>query len=552
MTRDDVITGLRVDHPDGLADPAGYLGDLAEATGDTWVVVEKILEATEQLPADWRCAGTTGYDALNQALGLLVDTAAETQLTELYGALTGEPTDWHTVMRAAKRDAVERALRPEIARLSRLAAAALGEPPVEVEKALRDLLVALPVYRVYVRPGNPVSPEARTLLTQAAATAAADSDQADLVERLPELLLDGPPEIVIRFQQTSGPVMAKGVEDTAFYRYHRLVALNEVGGDPDRFGRPPTEFHAFCAHLARNWSTTMTALSTHDTKRSEDVRARLAVISEVPDDWADAVRRWSAAAQRHRSPAGPDRNAEYLIWQTLVGAWPISAERALQYTEKATHEAKQHTAWVDPDPTYDDAVRTFLERVLSDNSITDAIAAFVARIEPAARVNRLTQKLVQLTMPGIPDIYQGTELVDLSLVDPDNRRPVDYDARRDLLRTNDDEKLHVVSTALRARRDHPEWFGADAAYTPLTATGPAAEHVIAFKRGDGAVTIATRLSERLARSDGWRDTTLALPDGPWTDLLSGQQLRGSDSVPVGDVLRALPVALLGRKASSQT
>jgi (1->4)-alpha-D-glucan 1-alpha-D-glucosylmutase len=304
-------------------------------------------------------------------------------------------------------------------------------------------------------------------------------------------------------------------------------------------------------HLGTRWPETMTALSTHDTKRSEDVRARLAVISELPDEWAAAVRRWSAAAAQHRSHAGPDANTEYFLWQTLVGAWPLSAERAVQYAEKATREAKQHTAWVDGDPTYDAAVTAWVEGVISDHSISADLAAFVERLEPGARANRLSQKLVQLTMPGVPDTYQGTELVELSLVDPDNRRPVDYDARMQRLRTDDDEKQHLVTTALHARRQHPEWYADGAAYTPLRATGPAADHVIAFLRGDGAITIATRLSERLDQRGGWKDTALDVPVGPWTNLLTGHPVTGGQLELVADLLDGSPVALLGRTAPTR-
>jgi (1->4)-alpha-D-glucan 1-alpha-D-glucosylmutase len=549
--RDGLVSGLRIDHPDGLADPAAYLDELSGATDDAWIVVEKILEADETLPGDWRCAGTTGYDALNAILGVLIDSSAEQTLTQLYGDLTGEGTSWHDVVRTAKRDAVGRLFRPEVGRLARLAATATGEPTDVLEEALCDLLVALPVYRAYVRPGQPPPEASRTTLTQAANTAAATSTRPDLVERLRDLVLDGPPELVVLFQQTSGPVMAKGVEDTAFYRYVRFVALNEVGGDPGRFGRSPGDFHDFAAHLAAVWPATMTALSTHDTKRSEDVRARLAVISEIPGEWADAVRRWSTAAVAHRSPSGPDSNTEYLLWQTFVGAWPLTTDRAVQYADKATREAKKYTAWTDGNPSYDAAVRAFVEAVLADTSITDGIGEFVDRIEPAARANRLTQKLVQLTMPGVPDIYQGTEVVDFSLVDPDNRRPVDFDVRRIALDAGADEKLRLVTTTLRARRAHPEWYSASASYTPIHATGDAAAHVLAFQRGDGAITVATRLSERLRQHGGWRETALPLPAGSWTNLLTGRRVNGDRAQPMTELLGELPVALLGRTLSSR-
>jgi (1->4)-alpha-D-glucan 1-alpha-D-glucosylmutase len=367
-------------------------------------------------------------------------------------------------------------------------------------------------------------------------------------------------EAVVRFQQTCGPVMAKAVEDTAFYRWFRLASLNEVGGDPLRFGIVPEELHAYCAGVARDWPTAMTTLSTHDTKRSEDVRARLAVLSELPAEWAETVRAWRELAEPHRHPR-LDGATEYLVWQTLVGTWgaggPITADRLLPYLEKAVREAKRHTTWTAPDGEYEEAVATFATGVLSDAAVLEAVGAFCAeRVEVAARVNVLGQKLVQLTMPGVPDVYQGTEVVDLSLVDPDNRRAVDYDYRRARLARLDDgarpdglddEKLLVTSRALRLRREHPEWFvGEDATYAAVpTSTGNA----VAFARGDASgpavVTIATRLPVALARLGGWGEHTVALPEGRWRDLLTGAEVEGG-SARLSDVLEALPVALLVR------
>jgi (1->4)-alpha-D-glucan 1-alpha-D-glucosylmutase len=546
LTGTGVVSGLRIDHPDGLADPAGYLDALAATTGGPWTVVEKILEADETLPADWACDGTTGYDALNQVTGVFMDPVAEPELTATYRDFTGESGDWGQVVRRAKRDVLDRALAPEVARLARAIAAELGEPLPVVAAALRETLVAMPVYRAYVRAGQSPPSLAVEVVTRATVEAAgALPDGGKVVDRIRALLLHGPSEIVTRFQQTTGPVMAKGVEDTAFYRYHRLTSLCEVGGDPRRFGRSPAQFHTFCKHIAHEHPATMTTLSTHDTKRSEDVRARLAVLTEVPREWHAAVQRWSAAGSRHWRPPGPDRAIEYLFWQTLVGAWPIDVDRLTAYVGKAAREAAVHTDWVDGDPTYDDALVAFVHGVLEEEDICADVAAFVARIEPAATANVLGQKLVQLTMPGVPDVYQGCEVVDRSLVDPDNRRPVDFRECRQLLRAGTDAKLHVVATALRARRDHTDCFAPGAAYEPLTAGGPAADHVVAFVRGGHIVTIATRLSERLAAAGGWRDTSLSLPVAGWTDLLTGQEYDGGRH-EVRHLLEVSPVALLGR------
>jgi (1->4)-alpha-D-glucan 1-alpha-D-glucosylmutase len=342
--------------------------------------------------------------------------------------------------------------------------------------------------------------------------------------------------------------MAKGVEDTAFYRYLRLAALNEVGGDPGRFGLPVEDFHRSCAELQADWPAAMTTLSTHDTKRSEDVRARLVLLSQCAGEWGETVVQWSALAARHRRPAGPDPATEQLIWQTLLGAWPISADRAVAYVEKATREAKAQTSWVTPNAEFDEAVAAFVRDVLADEAVTAAVEAFADRLAPAWRTTSLAQKLVQLTMPGVADTYQGTELFDLSLVDPDNRRPVDYAVRGRLLASlpeappavADDgaAKLHVVATALRLRRAHPEWFLADASYEPVDA----GDRALAFARSGHVVTVVPLRPLQLERT-GWGDDEVRLPAGAWRDLLTGRPVT---STRLADLLAGFPVALLVR------
>ena len=345
--------------------------------------------------------------------------------------------------------------------------------------------------------------------------------------------------------------MAKGVEDTAFYRYLRLAALNEVGGDPGRFGTPVEDFHAACTEATQDWPLSMTTLSTHDTKRSEDVRARLVLLSQCPERWAEAVTAWSAAAAPHRSDAGPDAATEQLVWQTLFGAWPISADRAVAYVEKATREAKAGTSWTDPVPDFDDAVQRFVRGVLDDDAIAAAIARFTDSLAGAWRSTVLAQKAVQLTMPGVADVYQGAELPDLSLVDPDNRRPVDYDARRSLLARLDADrlpagsdldadKLLLVSRLLRLRRERPELFLDADSYQPLAA----GERAVAFLRSSVLATIApTRAVD--VETSGWGDDVVALPDGSWTDVLTGVQHTGGDA-RLSALLGRFPVAVLLR------
>jgi (1->4)-alpha-D-glucan 1-alpha-D-glucosylmutase len=376
-------------------------------------------------------------------------------------------------------------------------------------------------------------------------------------------------ELIVRFQQTCGAVQAKGAEDTAMYRWTPLLSANEVGADPDQPGRSVADFHDFARQLSEDWPATMTTLSTHDTKRQEDVRARLAVLAESPAAWAAEVTAWHARACELPGARQPDPATEYLMWQTLVGAWPIADERLTSYLRKAMREAKLTTSWTDPDSEYEAAAISFARRAIADSEIAGRIAAFVAWIGPDAASNSLGAKLVQLTMPGVPDVYQGCELTGLALVDPDNRRPVDYELRRSMLSglehadsgdasdQADPEfleaaKLLVTSRALRLRRDHPGWFAGD--YQPLSGSGAAAAHLVAFCRGGQAITVATRLPARLRRSGGWRDTALDVPRGRWRDVLTGTDyLVTSSAAPapgtrpmLSDLTRRLPVALLIR------
>ncbi len=545
---DGSLAGVRVDHPDGLADPEAYFTQLRDLAGpDAWILAEKILHRGERLPETWPVDGTTGYDAANLVTGLFVDPAGEAALTRCYADFARVRHGWADVVADAKRLVLRDLLAAEMARLVRVVG---GEATAQVHDALVELLVAMPVYRTYLRPGRPV--RAADLAALGSALAAAREQAPGLVRvltRLTQRLTSANPrELVARFQQTSGPVTAKGVEDTAFYRYHRLVALNEVGGDPGHWGTPVEEFHASCGRRQAAEPFGMTALSTHDTKRSEDVRARLAVLSEVPDEWAEAVRRWAALNQPHRTGRLPDRNIEYLLYQTLVGAHPLPLDRALAYAEKAAREAKQHTSWLDPNERHERALRQFVTGALSDPVFTAELAAFVDRIALAGWVTSLAQKLVQLTMPGVPDVYQGSELWDLSLVDPDNRRPVDYAVRRRLIAELDAlspeeigarvseglPKLLVVQRTLSLRRDRPDLFGPAAGYEPLRAP----DHAIAFARGGGAVTVVPRFVLRTAEGG-----VVGLPPGPWLDVFTGDPVAGGD-VGLEDLLHRFPVALL--------
>ncbi|GAA2343979.1 malto-oligosyltrehalose synthase [Dactylosporangium salmoneum] len=520
--REGLADGIRVDHPDGLRDPGEYLARLRSHAPDAWLVVEKILECGEPLPPQWPVDGTTGYDALAEVCGLFIQP---------------EPSDssWQEEAHAQKLDVTNRLFRAELHRLTRITGRASDLPVLSV------LAANFRVYRTYLPYGGEDLDEA------VAKTREQRPDLAEDLERLLPRLTDPGDEVCARFQQLTGAVMAKGVEDTAMYRWNHFIALNEVGGDPSRHGVDIEEFHAAAAARQRDWPAGMTTLSTHDTKRGEDVRARLAVLSEVPAEWAAIQQGW-----REIAPL-PDPSFEDLFWQTIVGAWPIEEERLRRYFEKAAREANRSTSWDAPDEAFESAVRAALARVFADDGLRAEVRDLATRITPFGWSNALGQKLVQLTMPGVPDVYQGTELWENSLVDPDNRRPVDFAERRDLLAALDAAvaarltlppvdssaaaKLLVVSRALRLRRDRPELF---TGYRPVQAAGSAERHVVAFDRG-GALTIATRLPVGLAERGGWGDTELKLPGGDWVDALTG---RPASSPAVGDLLATYPVALL--------
>ncbi|HEX5560513.1 MAG TPA: malto-oligosyltrehalose synthase [Nocardioidaceae bacterium] len=555
LNHEGVIEGLRIDHPDGLADPTGYLERLRAALRPgTGLWVEKILEGDEALPP-WACDGTTGYDAAKAVSAALVDGATATALQETWVDLGGDPSLEHTI-EESKRLVVDEVLVPERRRLVRRAREALPEAdPARLEEAVAELLVACSVYRAYVRPGRPTEDTARRVMREALEVAVdRRPDLKSELQQLVDVALEPstPParDLAVRLQQTWGPVMAKGIEDTAFYRWHRLVALNEVGGDPgllDDGQHLPERLHRWAAHQQRHWPLGMSTLSTHDTKRSEDVRARLLAVAGDAESWQRCSDAFAQAARERRV----DAPTAHLLWQTLAGVGDIDEERLGGYLTKAMRESKQHTSWLEPDQDYESAVLALAAEARRPGGPGALVRSAVDRNERAVRAVVLGQKLLQLTMPGTPDIYQGCEVVDLSLVDPDNRRPVDFGARRarlEHLRTGaprdlDDEKLLVTHRTLRLRRALPASFGDNGGYEPLTATS---RHLVGFVRGGEVASLVTRAPARLDADGGWGRATVRLPEGLWRDELSGVSHGGGDTL-CAEVLDAYPVALLRRR-----
>ncbi|WP_210584379.1 malto-oligosyltrehalose synthase [Streptomyces sp. GESEQ-35] len=550
LLHEGVLDGLRIDHPDGLADPDGYLRRLHEATGGRWTVVEKILSDGEHLPASWPVAGTTGYDALRHVDGLFTDPAGFGELLGQYRRFAAPQTDrggqWEATVRRAAYKVLTHELAAEVERLTRVAGhlcdaspdpALRDRAPWALRTALQELLVRLDVYRPYE------SGDAASVVSEEAAAEARQAfvvpEEAGAVDVVRDLVLgragDGPghAEFRARFAQTASALRAKSVEDTAFYRYVPLLSATEVGGNPGGPAVSPEDFHAYCARVQRDWPATGTVVSTHDTKRSADVRAALAVLTECPERWADVL------AEVTRTGEGvPDAQLAWAAWQTVFGLGPADADRVQGALLKHVREAGLYTSWTEQEPPYEDAVAAFVAAGpcgAPGGRVTD----FRATLEPHIRANMLGTALVQLTMPGVPDLYQGTEGEYRALVDPDNRRPVSFPP------DDPGDKGEVSAAALRLRGRRADVFGDSATYAPLPAEGPGAAHCVAFARSGEVVTAVTRLSLRLAEAGGWRDTLLPLPPGQWADVLAPER-EFTGHARVDELFERLPVVLLER------
>ena len=617
MLRDGTIDGLRIDHIDGLLDPKGYLERLRARAPDRqgqapYLVVEKILGPGEPLRADWPVDGTTGYEVTNQLLELMVDPVNEAAFSRVYADFSGELEIFSKTLRSSKKRIMDNEMASELNSLAReITRIARHNPKTSdftrnlLRRALREVVANFPVYRTYLDfSGVPTEADRRSLDAAIAAarrteTAIDGSVFTFLYDLLTGDLVAGPKSglsrnsvlhAAMRFQQYTGPVTAKGLEDTAFYRFNRFIALNEVGGHPTTFGRPLQAFHDANAERAEHWPHSMLTTSTHDTKRGEDTRARLAALSEFPDAWAEAATAWGKILSPAPADADPDRqpdrNDEYALLQLVVGTCPIEllgeergpdavavfAERVKGAMTKALREAKVHTTWSDPNETYESATLAFVDRMLTgerSEAFWSAALPFLRRVAKLGAENSVVQTVLKLTIPGVPDIYQGCELWDFSMVDPDNRRPVDFAERAAILGAVQadlaldraeaitayagswhDGRLKMALTAalLALRRDHAALF-ADGSYEALTAVGPGADAVCAFRRqaGNDAVVVAVARFPGRRETAGFDvETALELPRGRWTDALTGRAFDGG-SVGIERLFGAVPAAVLMRQ-----
>ena len=610
-----VVNGLRIDHPDGLRDPAGYLGRLHDAVaeasgGPIYTLVEKILAHHERLPENWPVAGTTGYEFTNLLNGLFVDQAGERGMDEVYENFIGRPIDFQSLLYECKHRVMRTILSSELNALSRrLKRISEHERSHDysvdtLRMALSELVAHFPVYRTYIRTGHISEADRRhvNLALQEAKKRSAGGDPTvfDFIRDV--VLIHGPEEVeagafTSKFQQYTGPVMAKGMEDCALYIYNRLISLNEVGGEPERFGVSVSELHHLNAERLKLWPHSMLTTSTHDTKRSEDVRARINVLSELPGEWNERLIRWSKLNDPFRRDVdgsmAPSRNDEYLLYQTLLGAWPQGEldgekqeafrERIKAYMEKAMREAQVRTSWTDVYGGYEEAVAGFVDALLSaTNPFLQEFLPFQRRVARIGALNSLSQSLIKLTAPGVPDVYQGNEIWNFSLVDPDNRRPVDFELRKrilaDLRRLDASEastlledgawqdgraKLYLIWKALDLRRESPELFR-DGGYVALQTLGEMNEHLVAFARRTGdevALTVAPRLCANMMDAEGplipapeaWEDTSIRLPGelagAAYRNVLTGERVVAEERnekvlLSVGRLLRNFPAALL--------
>ncbi|HTD72079.1 MAG TPA: malto-oligosyltrehalose synthase [Steroidobacteraceae bacterium] len=572
MIAEGEIDGVRVDHPDGLRDPLQYFERLRRMLPEGRIYIEKILENDERLKEGWPIDGTVGYEFLAKVNRLWMDDQRTDVLTATYADFTGHSVNFGRLVREKKRAILETTfaashelLARAALKIARTAWQTRDLSPRHLREALEKLVTALPVYRTY-RTANSLDEEDRRILLEALQSARIGSPEIDAAafDFLAALftkvdLDDAEADFLAKWQQLTPSVMAKGVEDTMFYCFDRLVSGNEVGSQASLVGISADKFHEFCHYLSERWPHNMLATSTHDNKRSEDVRARISILSEIPERWSEALHQWSQLNANAWQNRLPDRHAEYLLYQTLIGAWPIDHDRAWGYMLKACREAKISTSWHEPNISFEEKIRGFVGGVFESPDFIASLERFVEPLILPGRINSLAQTLIKLVAPGVPDFYQGTELWDLSLVDPDNRRPVDFALRAQLLRRASDfsaadaladwesglPKLWMTARVLRVRRERGEDFSAAAKYQPLVAQGSHLGRLLAFRRGDNLIAVVPRFTMTL--SGEWGDTRLPLPGGTWRNCLTDECVQRE--VSPSALFASFPVALLVREAS---
>jgi (1->4)-alpha-D-glucan 1-alpha-D-glucosylmutase len=572
MIAKDEIDGVRVDHPDGLREPLQYFERLRRMLPDGRVYIEKILENDERLKEGWPIDGTVGYEFLAKVNRLWMDDQRADVLTATYADFTGHSVNFGKLVREKKRAILETTfsasheLFAEAAlKIARAAWQTRDLSPRQLREALERLITALPVYRTY-RTASALDEEDRRILLEALQSARIGSPEIDaavfdfLAALFTKTHLDAAEaDLIAKWQQLTPAVMAKGVEDTMFYCYDRLVSGNEVGSQASLIGISADKFHEFCHHLSDRWPHNMLATSTHDNKRSEDVRARISILSEIPERWSEALHQWSQLNANAWQNRLPDRHAEYLLYQTLIGAWPIDHGRAWEYMLKACREAKISTSWHEPNISFEEKIRGFVGGVFDSPDFIASLERFVEPLILPGRINGLAQTLIKLVAPGVPDFYQGTELWDLSLVDPDNRRPVDFARRARLLKRTPQlhavevladwesglPKLWMTARVLRVRRERGEDFSAAAKYQPLVAQGSHLGRLLAFRRGENLIAVVPRFTMTLAGD--WGDTRLPLPGGSWRNCFTEERVQRE--VSPAALFAAFPVALLIRDSA---
>ena len=563
------IDGVRVDHPDGLREPLRYFERLRRLLPQGRIYIEKILDNDERLNGDWPIDGTVGYDFLAKVNRLWMDDQRTDVLTTTYSDFTGHSVNFGKLVREKKRAIIESTFSGALEQLALMALMISRADwqtrdlsPRQLRAALEKLITALPIYRTYRTADTLYEEDKRALLEalQSARIGSPDIDGAvfDFLAALftKSPLNDTEADFIARWQQLTPAVMAKGVEDTTFYCFDRLVSCNEVGSQASLIGISADKFHEFCNYLGDRWPNSMLATSTHDNKRSEDVRARISILSEIPDRWSEALHQWSQLNTNAWQNRLPDRHAEYLLYQTLIGAWPIDRDRTWAYMLKACREAKINTSWHEPNNSFEEKIRGFVGGVFDTPEFIASLERFVEPLILPGRINSLAQTLIKMVAPGVPDFYQGTELWDLSLVDPDNRRPVDFNTRLAMLRRarrmaaaevlmewdSGVPKLWMTARLLAIRRKRAEDFSAASKYQPLVAQGTHLGRLLAFRRGENLIAVVPRFTMTLAGE--WGDTRLPLPGGVWRNGFTDQLIQRE--VSPAELFGLFPVALLIR------